>query len=278
MQQHSDLKGQQLAQEVDKQNWDPSVKALTQFPSVLANLDKNIVWTSGLGDAYTNEQQDVTNAIQVMRQRAQQSGNLQSTSEQTVTTQGPTIMIQPADPQVVYVPEYDPWFVYGAPIAVYPGWYPFPGLYVGGPGIAFGLGFGVGYFGGFGWGWHNWGFDWHDRRVMFDHNTYISHSRTFVDRGAFAHGNFNHGEFHGGGFNHAGESHGAAPVSHAFAEPHGNPGTHADAFSGFDHGGVARGYSARGQSSFGGFHGGGAGGFHGGGGHGGGGHGGGGHR
>src|SRR5882672_4107650 len=116
MQQHSNLKGDQLAQEVNKQNWDPSVKALTQFPTVLADLDKNITWTSGLGDAYTNQQQDVMNAVQVMRQRAQQSGNLQSTPEQTVTTQGQTIVIQPANPQVVYVPEYDPWIVYGSPV------------------------------------------------------------------------------------------------------------------------------------------------------------------
>jgi hypothetical protein len=260
MQKHSDLKGDKLAQEVNKQNWDPSVKALTQFPTVLANLDKNITWTSGLGDAYTNQQQDVMNAVQVMRQRAQQSGNLQSTPQQTVTTQGQTIVIQPANPQVVYVPQYDPWVVYGLPVAAYPGWYPYPGLYIGGPGIGFGLGFGVGYFAGFGWGWHNWGFDWGARRVIFNHNTYISHSRTFVNRGNFARGNFNRGgEFRGGGFNHAGEFHGGAPVSHGFAEPHGVTGTHSSAFSGFDHGGVARGYSAHGASSF---HGGGHGGGH----------------
>src|ERR1700756_5686023 len=127
MQQHSNLKGDQLAQEVNKQNWDPSVKALTQFPTVLANLDKNITWTSGLGDAYTNQQQDVMSAVQVMRQKAQQSGNLQSTPQQTVTTQGQTIVIQPVNPQVVYVPQYDPWIVYGYPIVAYPGWYAYPG-------------------------------------------------------------------------------------------------------------------------------------------------------
>src|SRR5437879_5399863 len=201
MQQHSSLKGDQLAQEVNKQNWDPSVKALTQFPTVLANLDKNITWTSGLGDAYTNQQQNVMNAVQVMRQRAQQSGNLQSTPQETVSTQGQTIVIQPVNPQVVYVPEYDPWIVYGAPVVVYPGWYPYPGLYWGEPGIAFGLGFGVGFFSGFGWGFHNWGFDWGARRVIFNHNVFISHSRTFVDRGNFARGNFNRGgEFPCGGF------------------------------------------------------------------------------
>ena len=70
LQQHADLKGQQLGQEVDKQPWDPSVKALVEFPSVLANMDKNLSWTSSLGDAYVNQQQDVMDAVQVMRDRA----------------------------------------------------------------------------------------------------------------------------------------------------------------------------------------------------------------
>src|SRR5260370_20458543 len=74
LQQNSSLKGAQLASEVDKQSWDPSVKALTQFPSVLANMDKNLSWTSALGDAYFNNQQDVLNAGQVMRTRAQAAG------------------------------------------------------------------------------------------------------------------------------------------------------------------------------------------------------------
>jgi len=76
LQQHTDLKGQQLGQEVDKQPWDPSVKALTEFPSVLANMDKNLSWTSSLGDAYVNQQQEVMNAVQEMRDRAQESREL----------------------------------------------------------------------------------------------------------------------------------------------------------------------------------------------------------
>jgi hypothetical protein len=77
MQQHSGLKGKKLAQAVDKQSWDPSVKALTQFPSVLANMDKDISWTSALGEAYANQPQDVLNAVQAMREQAQQAGNLE---------------------------------------------------------------------------------------------------------------------------------------------------------------------------------------------------------
>jgi hypothetical protein len=115
MQQHSALTGEELAKAVDQQSWDPSVKTLTQFPSVLANMDRNLSWTSALGNAYANQPQDVLNAVQVMRERAQQAGNLQSTSQETVTTEGQTIVIQPANPQVVYVPEYDPWLIYGDP-------------------------------------------------------------------------------------------------------------------------------------------------------------------
>jgi hypothetical protein len=88
LQQHTELKGEQLGEEVDKQPWDPSVKALTEFPSVLANMDKNLSWTSSLGDAYVNQQQDVMNAVQVMRARADQAGNLKSTSQENVSKQG----------------------------------------------------------------------------------------------------------------------------------------------------------------------------------------------
>ena len=183
MEQRKDLQGTQLAQEVDKQSWDPSVKALTQFPAVLANMSQNLAWTSELGDAHLNQPQDVTQAIQVMRQRAKQAGNLNTTPQEKVKTKGQTIVIEPAATDVVYVPEYDPWLVYGYPLAVFPGWYPYPGLFLAGPGIAFGLGFGVGLFGGFGWGWNHWGYDWrHGGGVSYNHNTYISHSRTIVNR------------------------------------------------------------------------------------------------
>jgi uncharacterized membrane protein YgcG len=267
MQSHSNLKGDDLAKEVDKQNWDPSVKALAQFPSVLENMDKNLSWTSSLGEAYANDPQAVTDTVQTMRQQAQKAGKLNSNDQENVTTQGNTIVIQPANPDVVYVPAYDPWVVYGDPILAYPGWYPVPGIFYGGPGLYFGAGFGIGFFGGFGWGWNHWGYDWHDRRAMFDHNAYISHSRTIINRNNFNHGrgDFNHGSaFHAGG--HVGEN----PGFHGASPSHAQPGTHSGAFSGFDHGGNVRGFSSRGQSSFGGgSHGGGfnaGGGFHGGGG------------
>src|SRR4029077_7629536 len=119
-------------------------------------------------------------------QRAQQAGNLSTTAQEKVTTRDKAIVIEPAVTDEVYVPEYDPWLVYGAPLAVFPGWYPYPGLFLDGPGIDFGLGFGVGLFGGFGWGWHKWGFGFgHSGRVVYNHNAYISHSRSIVNRNSF---------------------------------------------------------------------------------------------
>src|SRR6266852_5933558 len=121
VQAHPDLKGDALAQAVDQQPWDPSVKALAAFPSVLGNMDKNLSWTSSLGDAYYNQEQDVMDAVQVMRQRAEESGNLKNTPQQTVT-EGSDIEIEPVSPETVYVPAYDPWIMYGGPLAAWPGW------------------------------------------------------------------------------------------------------------------------------------------------------------
>ena len=263
MQSHSNLKGEELAKEVDKQDWDPSVKAMAQFPSVLQNMDKNLSWASSLGEAYVNQPQDVTDAVQTLREQARKAGHLESNEQENVTTQGNTIVIEPADAQVVYVPAYDPWLVYGAPIIAYPGWYPVPGIFWGGVGLSFGIGFGIGFFGGFGWGWGHWGYDWHGRRAFFDHHAWVSHSRDFghdgFHHGDFGHGrgDFGHGNFGHGGFDHGGGFHGSSGF-------HSQPGTRSGALSGFDHGGNARGFSSRGQSSFGG--GSRGGGFHGGGG------------
>src|SRR5271165_4661965 len=182
VQAHPDLKGDALARAVDPMQWDPSVKALTAFPSVLGNMDKNLSWTSTLGDAYYNQQQDVMDAVQVMRSKAEQAGNLKTTPQQTVTTQGSTIIIQPAAPDVVYVPAYDPWVVYGYPVEAWPGWYPYPGIWYDGPSLWFGAGFGIGWYGGYGWGWRHWGFDWHGRAVIYNHNRYYSRSNTFYNR------------------------------------------------------------------------------------------------
>jgi hypothetical protein len=269
LQQNPDLKGAALATAVDAQSWDASVKALTQFPGLIGMMDKNLSWTSSLGEAYVNGQQPVLDAVQAMRQRAQQAGNLNSTQQESVTTDGNSIDIEPADPQLVYVPEYDPWVVYGDPLDYYPGWIDVPGFYYDGPGIWFGLGIGIGLYGGFGWGWHHWGTDWHRHDLTHGDHPYEPHSREFGHhadsggRGTGDHG-FDHGGSHGGG------SLGHAGGSGAFHDS-GSHGMHSSAFSGFNHGGNAQAFSSRGRASFGG-------GFHGGGAHAGGGHAGGGHR
>src|SRR5580698_4893444 len=117
--QNKNLTGAALAQAVDKQSWDPSVKALTQFPDVLDDLAHNLAWASSLGEAFHNQQADVMAAVQVMRAKAQTAGTLKSTPEVKVVQQAPqTIVIQPANPQVVYVPQYNPTLVYGAPVVV----------------------------------------------------------------------------------------------------------------------------------------------------------------
>ncbi|HTS06328.1 MAG TPA: DUF3300 domain-containing protein [Candidatus Eisenbacteria bacterium] len=265
LQTHLDLKGEALGQAVDQQPWDPSVKALTAFPSVLGNMDKNLSWTSSLGDAYYNQEQDVMDAVQVMRKRAEQAGNLKTTPQQTVRTEGSTVIIEPADPEIVYVPAYDPWVVFGGPIVAWPGWYAYPGIWYEGPDLWFGVGFGIGFYAGYGWGWHHWDSDWHHRFVRHDHDRYYSRSQTFYNRNNYYRG----GGERGGIYNRPGATprpfSGNTQAARGYGEPRGQSGVRSGAFSNYGHGGEARSYSSQGRGSFGG------GGFHGGG-HGGGGH------
>jgi hypothetical protein len=274
------LKGAALGQAADQQPWDSSVKALTAFPAVLGNMDKNLSWTSSLGDAYYNQQQNVMDAVQAMRQRASQAGNLKSTPQQAVSDQDSTISIEPTSTDVVYVPAYDPWLVYGDPIDAWPGWYPYPGIWFGGPYLSFGVGFGIGFFGGFGWGWNHWGFDWRNHAVLYNHSRYVSRSPTFYNRANFYRGadgarglNGARGDVRGDARGavgaRGGDFHESAPArpfggdagaARGFAPSGGSSGMRSGAFSGFDHGGQARGFSERGSASFGGgAHGGGGG-------------------
>jgi hypothetical protein len=182
MEQHQGVTGDALAQQVNKQSWDASVKALTQTPAVLANMSQNLAWTSELGDAYVNQRQSLTQAVQTMRHRAKDAGNLQSTAQEKVIDEGQTIDVEPASTDEVYVPQYDPWLVYGDPVPMFPGWAPWAGLYFDGPGIGFGLGFGLGAFAGFGWGFHHWGCDWHHGWATYNHHSFVSHSRDIANR------------------------------------------------------------------------------------------------
>ncbi|MGA2989215.1 MAG: DUF3300 domain-containing protein [Candidatus Korobacteraceae bacterium] len=175
----------QIAAGAENQNWDPSVKALTAFPTVLAQMDRNIQWTTDLGNTYYNQPQDVMDAVQAMRQKAQVAGQLRSTPQQVVTNDAGAITIAPANPTVVYVPVYNPWAVYGAPVLIYPGYYYAPpaDVFWGGLAIGFGVGVAVGLFAHWGWGWGHWGMGWGRHCVFFNHNTYITRSTTVINRG-----------------------------------------------------------------------------------------------
>jgi hypothetical protein len=184
LKQNSSLKGEQLGTAVNAQPWDESVKALTQFPSVLENMSTNLAWTSALGDAYFNEQKAVTAAVQKLRKQAQAAGNLKTTKEQIVTAEAQTIVIQPANPQIVYVPVYNPTIVYGAPVVVYPGYssQSLAAVAV----ISFGVGMAVAWGGGCCiWGWNSWGYNWRGGSVVYRRNVYVSHSNIYINRSSY---------------------------------------------------------------------------------------------
>jgi len=168
--------------------WDPSVKALTAYPQVLAMMNQNLQWTTALGNAYYNQPQDLMETLQVLRQRAQSAGNLQSTPQEQVSNQQGYIAVAPANPEVVYVPTYNPWVVYGQPIMAYPGYEPIDtvGAIVGSA-VQFGLEFAVGAFFRAPFGFVNWGLDWFGHAVLFDHDVWCSRSVSLRDWG-FPHG------------------------------------------------------------------------------------------
>jgi uncharacterized membrane protein YgcG len=197
MQQNKSLTGSALMEAVNKQSWDASVKALTEFPSVLNNLSNNLTWTSSLGEAYHDQQAEVMAAIQTLRAQAKAAGNLKSSSQITVVQQSPqTIVIQPANPQVVYVPEYNPAVVYGTP-------YVTPGYSAGDVAAAGIIGFGAGIAVGAlmsggccGWGYSSWNCGWHGTAVVYHGGAYYGNSAW--------HGGYYNGGYHGGyGYNNA---------------------------------------------------------------------------
>ncbi|RBF82053.1 DUF3300 domain-containing protein, partial [Xanthomonas oryzae pv. oryzae] len=195
---NSGLSAADRAQATVSQSWDPSIKALTAFPDVVSQLAGNLDWTRALGDAYAHDPNDVLNAVQIMRQRAQASGHLRSTPQQQVQVArhvvvtpildegripppSQMITIEPAERDVVYVPHYDPGVVYGTPVDVYREyryrpvrWYDEGDVVTTGL-VSFGVGVLVGgalehHHGWFGWaepapawhswGWNSWGVNW----------------------------------------------------------------------------------------------------------------------
>jgi hypothetical protein len=174
--QNKGLQGDQLNDALDKQSWDTSVKALVPFPEVLAMMSEKLDWTQIVGDAFLAQESDVMDTVQQLRRRAYSANNLKSSEKQQVTVEENLIRIEPANPQVVYVPVYDPAWAYGSwwwpgypPYAVYPYW---PGVYIAPGFIAFGVGYFVGAYWGHAWGYWDWGH--HSVYVNDRHNININ--------------------------------------------------------------------------------------------------------
>jgi hypothetical protein len=164
-QKNKDMKGDALAKALEEQPWDPSVKSLVNFPQVLTMMSEKLDWTQKLGDAFLAQQKDVMDTVQNLRRKAEASGNLKTTKEQVVKVEKEVIIIEPASPEVIYVPTYNPTVVYGA--WAYPAYPPYP-VYPPGyvAGAAFVSGVAVGAAWGYAWG-HS---DWHGGDVDVDVN------------------------------------------------------------------------------------------------------------
>ena len=209
LQQNKSLTGNSLMQAVDKQSWDPSVKALTQFSSVLNNLATNLTWTSSLGEAYHNQSADVMTAIQTLRAQAQAKGNLKSTQQITVVQQSPqTIVIQSANPQVVYVPQYNPALIYGYPYVVpsYVAPVYSTGDMVAASMLSFGAGIAVGAMmsgGCCGWGYSSWNCGWHGTAVVYHGGGYYGNSAW---HGGYYNGGYHNSYGYNNAYNHSGNN------------------------------------------------------------------------
>jgi len=180
------VKEKALEDAMQKQPWDPSVKSLAAFPQVLTMMNDKLDWTQKLGDAFLGQQKDVMDGIQRLRTKAHAAGNLKSGKEQKVTVEqqdGTTVIkIELANPQVVYVPTYDPVVVYGPwPYPAYPPYYYYPPGYV--PGAMF-FSFSVGIIvGNAMWGGCHWG----GSNVYINHHTYNNFNRTDIKTGDWQH-------------------------------------------------------------------------------------------
>lgn len=172
------LNGDQAVQAVEQNNWDPSVKSLVAFPDILKKMEENLEWTERLGEAFLAQQPQLMDTVQNLRQRAMAQGNLRSTDQIFVQPQGQTILIEQVNPELVYVPYYDPNVVYGPWWwAAYPPiyWHPWPGYYARpgfAPGFSWGVGIAVGsgfFFGAFDWQQH------HVNAVPVDHDYWKRH-------------------------------------------------------------------------------------------------------
>lgn len=239
------LAGAPLAQALEQQPWDPSVKSLLQFPQVLQMMAANPQWLQQLGQAFIAQQADVAASVQRLRHLAYAAGTLVSTPQQTVSVQGDIIAIEPANPQTVYPPLYDPGAVYGAwPYPDEP-----PDMFPPPPGYVFGLGIGFGI--GFAivdtlWGWGDW--DWGRRAIRIDRDRY---NRIAGDHGRAAGDVWSHDWGHGAAVvpRSAPASPAARPDFRGFAAPGGVAPRSPPAFESFGRGAEVRAQATRGQAS-----------------------------
>lgn len=204
LEKHKDLKDKALADAVMKEDWDPSIQAMAALPDVVKRLADDIQWTTDLGNAFLAQQSDVMDAVQRMRKKAKDNGNLKSGEEVKVETKvvetKEVIVVQQSNPQVVYVPSYNPVVVYGPPVYPYPPiYYPPPGYYAAGAAISFGVGVAMGAAWGGGWGW---GCGWGNNDIDIDVNNNFNRNsninrNTNVNRSG--NGTWQHNSAHRGG-------------------------------------------------------------------------------
>jgi hypothetical protein len=202
---NKNLKDKALADAVAKQPWDPSIQAMAALPDVVKQMAENIQWTTDLGNAFLAQQSDVMDAVQRMRKKAKDAGNLKSTEQQKVETKvvesKQVIVVQQASPEVVYVPSYNPTVVYGAPAYPYPPIaYPPPGYYAAGMAISFGVGLAMGAAWGGGWGYNNnWGGGNNNININTNNNFVRNSNRQNVSNRSGGGNTWQHNPQHRGG-------------------------------------------------------------------------------
>jgi len=284
LQKNPGLTGAVLTSAVQQENWDPSVQALVVFPDVLKQLNADVNWTTNLGNAFLAQQQDVMDAVQALRQKAQQAGKLASTPQEQVADDQGAIDINPVDPNVMYVPQYNPVWIWGpAQYYPYPGWYwPPDSIMVGGLYFGFYPPVSMGYFFGYGWnGWGGWGWRpaWGSHTVVVN-NAFIHRYNFNEARGVNLHGTtaWVHDPAHRMGVPYANpalrteyrasvRSNLAAPAERMPAQnrssgeptermgdravPQNAPAANRSAFSGYENGSAAQAHSDHGYSSLG---------------------------
>jgi len=200
--QNKNLKDKALADAVKKQDWDPSIQAMAAFPDLVKQLAENIKWTTDLGNAFLAQQSDIMDGVQRMRQKAKEKGNLKSTEQQKVETKvvetKQVIVIEPSQPDVIYVPSYNPTVVYGDPFYPYPPiYYPPAGYYAAGMALSFGVGIAMGAAWG---GCCGWNAGWGGNNVYVNHNNnFISNSNRYNKQNINRGNTWQHNSRHRGG-------------------------------------------------------------------------------